>query len=38
MVGIPKLYFGSAAMLAGIAVVGYFKLPKVEKAEAAKVG
>src|SRR5205085_9548406 len=41
-IGIPNLYYGSAAMLVGIGVVGYFKLPKAEKAEAktesAKVG
>jgi MFS transporter, DHA3 family, macrolide efflux protein len=42
-VGIPNLYFGSAAMLAGIAAVGYFKLPKAgvagaEKAESVKAG
>jgi MFS transporter, DHA3 family, macrolide efflux protein len=42
-VGIPNLYFGSAAMLGGIAAVGYFKLPKAgvadaEKAESAKAG
>jgi MFS family permease len=35
-IGIPNLYYGSAAMLVGIGVVGYFKLPKVEKAEAEK--
>ncbi|HEX3879024.1 MAG TPA: MFS transporter [Bryobacteraceae bacterium] len=35
-VGIPNLYYGSAALLMGIGVVGYFKLPKVEKAEMAK--
>jgi DHA3 family macrolide efflux protein-like MFS transporter len=29
-IGIPNLYFGSAAMLVGCGVVGYFKLPKVE--------
>ena len=33
-VGIPNLYYGSAAMLFGIAAAGYFKLPKVEKADA----
>ena len=33
-IGIPNLYYGSAAMLIGIGVVGYFKLPKAEKAEA----
>jgi MFS family permease len=42
-VGIPNLYFGSAAMLVAIGVVGYFQLPTAgkaepEKAEAAKVG
>ena len=31
-----NLYYGSAAMLVGIGVVGYFKLPKAEKAEAEK--
>jgi len=36
-VGIPNLYYGSAAMLAGIGVVGYFKLPKAENAGAEKV-
>ena len=35
-IGIPNLYYGSAAMLAGIGVVGYFKLPKAQKAEAEK--
>jgi hypothetical protein len=35
-IGIPNLYYGSAAMLVGIGVVGHFKLPKVEKAEAEK--
>src|SRR6266481_5676634 len=29
-IGIPNLYYGSAAMLVGIGVVGYFKLPKAE--------
>jgi hypothetical protein len=33
-IGIPNLYYGSAAMLVGIGVVGYFKLPKAEKAES----
>jgi len=39
-IGIPNLYYGSAAMLVGIGVVGYFKLPKgeAEKAESAKTG
>src|SRR5579872_1397995 len=36
--GIRGLYYGSAAMLVGIGVVGYFKLPKAEKAESAKTG
>ena len=36
-IGIPNLYYGSAAMLVGIGVVGYFKLPKAEIAEAEKV-
>ena len=31
-IGIPNLYYASAAMLVGIGVVGYFKLPKAEKA------
>jgi hypothetical protein len=35
-IGIPNLYYRSAAMLVGIGVVGYFKLPKVEKAETEK--
>jgi DHA3 family macrolide efflux protein-like MFS transporter len=35
-IGIPNLYYGSAAMLVGIGVGGYFKLPKAEKAESAK--
>ena len=35
-IGIPNLYYGSAAMLVGIGVVGYFKLPKAEKPEAEK--
>ena len=34
-IGIPNLYYGSAAMV-GIGLVGYFKLPKAEKAEAEK--
>ena len=37
-IGIPNLYYGSAAMLVGIGVVGYFKLPKAEKAESATTG
>jgi DHA3 family macrolide efflux protein-like MFS transporter len=42
-IGIPNLYYGSAAMLVGIGIVGYFKLPKVEmaepeRAESAKAG
>src|SRR6266705_2492961 len=32
--GIPNLYYGSAAMLVGIGIVGYFKLPRPVKAEA----
>ena len=36
-IGILNLYYGSAAMLVGIGVVGYFKLPKAEQAEAEKV-
>lgn len=40
-IGIPNLYYGSAAMLVGIGVVGYLKLPKAvmtqaEKAQPAK--
>ncbi len=36
--GIPNLYYGSAALLVAIGVVGYFKLPKAEKkAEAEKM-
>ena len=36
-VGIPNLYYGSAALLVAIGIVGYFKLPKSEpeKAESA---
>jgi hypothetical protein len=39
-IGIPNLYYASAAMLVCIGVVGYWKLPKVqaEKAESAKIG
>ena len=37
-IGIPNLYYGSAAMLVGIGVVGYFKPPKAGKAESAKAG
>jgi hypothetical protein len=37
-IGIPNLYYASAALLAGISTVEYFKLPKAEKAEAAKTG
>ncbi len=37
-IGIPNLYYGSAAMLVGIGVVGYFKLPKADKGESAKAG
>jgi hypothetical protein len=33
--GIPSLYYGSAAMLVGIGIVGHFKLPRTVKAEAA---
>jgi MFS transporter, DHA3 family, macrolide efflux protein len=37
-IGIPHLYYGSAALLVAIGVVGYFKLPEVEKkAEAEKM-
>jgi MFS family permease len=35
-IGIPNLYFGSAASLVGIGVVGYFQLTKIGKVEAAK--
>ena len=35
-IGIPNLYYGSAAMLVGIGVVGYFKLPTAKMAEAEK--
>jgi MFS family permease len=35
-IGIPNLYYGSAAMLVGIGVVGYFKLPRAGKPEAEK--
>ena len=35
-IGIPNLYYGSGALLVGIGVVGYFKLPNDEKAEAEK--
>ena len=34
-VGIPNLYFGTAALLFAIGAVGYAKLPKPEKAESA---
>jgi hypothetical protein len=27
-IGIPSLYYASAALLVGIGIVGYFKLPK----------
>jgi hypothetical protein len=39
-IGIQNLYYASALMLVGISVVGHFKLPKAEKAEAgpAKTG
>ena len=36
-IGIPHLYYGSAAMLVGIGAVGYFKLPKAER-ESARTG
>src|SRR5712691_1277261 len=36
--GIPNLYYGSAAMLVGIGIVGHFKLPRTVKAEAAEAG
>lgn len=35
-IGIPNLYYGSAAMLAGIALAGYFKLAGARMAEAEK--
>ena len=35
-IGIPNLYYASAAMLVGIGVAGYFKLPKAGNAEAEK--
>jgi hypothetical protein len=35
-IGIQNLYYSSGAMLVGIGVLGRFKLPKVEKAEAEK--
>ena len=34
--GFPNLYYGSAAMLVGIGMVGYFKLPRAKMAEAEK--
>jgi len=34
-VGIPNLYYGSAALLGIIGVVGYLKIPKAEKANTA---
>jgi hypothetical protein len=33
-IGIPNLYYGSAAMLVGIGAIGYFNLAKAGKAEA----
>ena len=33
--GIPNLYYGSAAMLVGIGIVGHFKLPRTVKAAEA---
>jgi hypothetical protein len=36
--GIPNLYYGSAAMLVGIGIVGHFKLARTVKAEAAEAG
>jgi DHA3 family macrolide efflux protein-like MFS transporter len=35
-IGISNLYYGSAAMLVGIGVVGHFKLPKPGNAEAER--
>ena len=39
-IGIPNLYYASAALLVGAGAVGYFKLPKAEaaKAESATSG
>jgi DHA3 family macrolide efflux protein-like MFS transporter len=34
--GIRSLYYGSAAMLVGIGIVGHFKLPGIVKVEAAQ--
>ena len=33
--GIPKLYYGSAAMLIAIGIVGHFKLPATTKSDSA---
>ena len=33
--GIPNLYYGSAAMLVAIGIVGHFKLPATAKTQAA---
>ena len=33
--GIPNLYYGTAAMLLGIGIVGHFKQPGIERVEAA---
>ena len=35
--GIPKLYYGSAAMLVAIGVIGHFKLPATARARAAQM-
>jgi MFS family permease len=36
-IGIPNLYYGSAAMLVGIGVIGFFKLAKAAKPDAETV-
>jgi Na+/melibiose symporter-like transporter len=36
-IGIPNLYYGSAALLVAIGVVGHFKLMRAEKAEDEKI-
>ena len=36
--GIPNLYYGSAAMLIAIGIVGHFKLPGTTKAKTAEAG
>jgi hypothetical protein len=37
-IGIPNLYYASAAMLGVSSVVAYWRLPVIEKAEPAKAG